>query len=176
VNPLKQLWSGIRWFAPIQRWTSAVTVVFIVGTVFWTVAVGMGLTDVAKAPGDVVVAMYQAAQDGQPEEVRRFLTDGGKKQFDLLAPSEQAALLSTLSRDSTTILLTALGVRNYGKNAVTGLMQDMSDGQSDLRIEVLINEGRFWRVEWPIGVADWYESVRRFDPRAVPRTPVQDPV
>jgi hypothetical protein len=172
MKPLKKLWSGIRWFAPIQRWTSAVTAAFITGSVFWTVAVGLGLTDVAKAPGDVVVEMYQAAQDGQPEEVRKYLTNEGKKQFDLLAPDEEAALLSMLSRGSTTILLTPLGVRNYGKSAVTGLMQDMDGSQTDLRIEVLEREGRFWRVEWPIGVADWYESVRRFDPLAAPRRPL----
>lgn len=169
MKPLKQVWRCIRWFAPIQRWTSAVTVAFFAGTVFWTVAVGLGLTGIAKAPGDVVVAMYQAAQDGEPEEVRKYLTSEGKKQFDLLTPDEELALLGVLSRDSTTVLLTALGVRNYGKSAVTGLLQGMSDSQTDLRIEVLEREGRFWRIEWPIGVADWYESVRRFDPLAAPR-------
>jgi hypothetical protein len=149
-----------------------VTVAFIAGTVFWTIAVGLGLTDIAKAPGDVVIAMYQAAQDSNPEEVRKYLTNEGKKQFDLLTSDEESALLSMLSRDSMTVLLSALGVRNYGRSAVTGLMQDMSNSQSDLRVEVLEREGRFWRVEWPIGVADWHDSVRRFDPLAAPRRPL----
>ncbi len=172
---LKRIWNGVRWFAPIQRWTTAVTIAFFGGTLLWFVALGLGLTNVALAPGEVVVAMYQAAQDGQPEEVRNYLSTDAKKQFDLLTAEEEAALMDMLSRGSTTISLQALGVRNYGKNAVTGLIQDMSNGQSDLRIEVLKREGRYWRVEWPVGVADWFESVRRFDPYFELFTPSTDP-
>jgi hypothetical protein len=161
---LKQVWAGIRWFAPIHRWTGAVTVAFIGVTLLWIMALGLGLTELAKAPGEVVNAMYQAAQDERPDEVRSYLTKDAKKQFDLLTPDEETALMGLLSAGSTTIALNPLGVRNYGKSAVTGLIQDMSDGQSDLRIEVLAREGRHWRVEWPVGVADWFESVRRFDP------------
>lgn len=172
---LRQLWNGIRWFAPIQRWTTAVTIAFFGGTLLWFIALGLGITNVALAPGEVVVAMYQAAQDGQPDEVRNYLTNDAQNQFDLLTADEEAALMGMLSHESTTTTLTALGVRNYGKNSVTGLIQDMSNGQSDLRIEVLKREGRHWRVEWPVGVADWFESVRRFDPYFELFNSVDDP-
>jgi len=125
---------------------------------------GLGLTNVAMAPSEVVVAMYQAAQDNDPAEVRRLLSDDAKEQFDLLSPTAEAELLDMLSNGGTTTVLTSLGVRNYGKHSVTGLIQEMTNGLSDLRVEVLVREGRFWRVEWPLGVADWFESVRRFDP------------
>jgi hypothetical protein len=164
MPPLKKLWNGIRWFAPIHRWTAAITLAFIGGTLLWIMALGLGLTHVARAPGEVAVAMYQAAQDGQPSEVRKYLSDDAKEQFDLLRSDETTALLDLLSRESTTTVLSSLGVRNYGRSAVTGLIQEMSDGLSELRVEVLVREGRFWRVEWPIGDADWFESVRRFDP------------
>jgi hypothetical protein len=175
VTPLKKLWLGIRWFAPIQRWTTAVTIAFFGGALLWFIALGLGLTNLALAPGEVVVVMYQAAQDGQPEEVRNYLTKDAKKQFDQLTADEEAALMDMLSHGSTTIALQALGLRNYGKNSVTGLIQDMSNGQSDLRVEVLAREGRHWRVEWPIGVADWFEAVRRFDPYYELFTPTTDP-
>ncbi len=158
------LWNGFRWFAPIHRWTTAATLMFFAGTLLWVVALGFGLTNIARAPGEVVILMYQAAQDGQSREVRKYLSDDAKEHFDRLSPDAESALLNQLSRDSSTKLLTALGVRNYGRNAVTGLIQEMTSGQSDLRIEILVRQGRFWRVEWPIGVASWVESVKRFDP------------
>ena len=168
MSLLKKLCSGLRWFAPIHRWTAAVTIALAGGTFFGVVAVGLGLTDVARAPSEVVVAMYQAAQDGQPEVVRKFLSDDARERFDRLPPEDETALINLLSKDSTTVALTSIGVRNYGKNAVTGLIQDMSSGLSDLRVEVLAREGRYWRVEWPVGVAEFSESVQRFDPYYVP--------
>lgn len=164
MNLFLLLWNGIRWFVPIHRWTTAITLVLFAGTLFWVIGLGLGLTHTARAPGEVAVAMYQAAQDGNHNEVRKYLSANAKEQFDLLTPSEVSGLLNLLSRDSTTTVLSSLGVRNFGRSAVTGFIQEMSDGLSELRVEVLVREGRFWRVEWPIGVADWFESVRRFDP------------
>jgi hypothetical protein len=161
---LTKLWDGIRWLTPIHRWSAAVAIAMGGGTILWIIALTFGITDVAKAPGEVVEAMYQAAQDGQTLQVRKYLTDDAKIQFDLLTPDDKAALLDMLSNGHTTVELSPLGVRNYGKESVTGLIQDLSNGHSDLRIEILTREGRFWRVQWPIGVADWFEANRQFDP------------
>lgn len=161
---IRRMVGWITWFAPIHRWTTAVTVVFFAGALVSIFAVVFGFTEVAKAPQDVVIETYSAAQQRNVDEVRRFLAEPAKVSFDAMPQEEIDELLSRLTNGFTTSNLEFLGVRNYGSHAVVGIMQDFTHDFTTLRVEVLVRENGRWRIEWPLGEAEWAEANLRFDP------------
>jgi hypothetical protein len=164
MNVPRKAFDGILWLTPIHRWTTVVTIAFVAGAFLWVLLVSTGLTDIAKSPNDVVLEVYRAAQDGRAEEVRNYLAEDAKAAFDNLPAEERNALLARLSQGHTTSQVEVLGVRNYGSHAVVGISQDYGVNGSAVRVEVAKKEGRYWRLEWPLGEAKWEESNRRFDP------------
>jgi len=168
VRNAQRLVDGIRWLAPVHRWTTAVTVLFFAGLLAWLIAIGLGLTSARQAPGEVVLAAYEAAQERRADDFGELLDRRGRAEFARLSPTEIEALFDRLTFDGTTTTFTFLGLRNYGKSAVAGVLQETTTREAHVRVEVLLQEGRFWRIEWPIGEAEWVESVLRFDPYYIP--------
>ena len=160
----RKFFAGVTWFVPIHRWTTAVTVLFAAGTLVWIVAIATGLTNVAKSPQDVVIDVYRAAQQRNGDDVRGFLAESARAEYDALTPEQVEALMARLSNGFTTTELEFLGVRNYGSHAVVGVMQDFIDDFSTLRVEILVKESNRWRLEWPLGEIHWAEANQRFDP------------
>ena len=162
---------GVRWISAIHRWTTAVAIGLGLLTVGWVIAVLFGVTAISVSPGEVIIAFYDAVQERRFDDATEFLSDAAKAELAMLPPDEFDALMRELTHDFTSSELEFLGVQDFGRNAVAGVLQDMPDGTVDLRVEVLVKEGRHWRIEWPLGVANWTESVERFDPAAQFRSP-----
>ena len=167
---MQRLIDGIKWLAPIHRWTSVVTIAFFSLTVAYVIAIGLGITTVRQAPGEALVAIYEAAQDRRLDDFQELLDYNGKAEFAKLTPAEAEAVLSELTNDFTTINVSFLGIKNYGHNAVAGVLRELDVGYATTSVEVLVKEGRFWHVEWPLGVARWNPSNKRFDPYFIERT------
>lgn len=165
---LHRLIDGIKWLAPIHRWTAAVAIAFFAVTAIWAIAVGLGLTEIRKAPSEVIVAAYEAAQEGRVDDFADLLDRRGQDEFALFSPEEINALFSRLTYGGTTTEFSFLGLRNYGKSAVAGLLQETTEPAAYVRVEVLFKEGRFWKIEWPLGESEWVESILRFDPHYIP--------
>ncbi|MDA1190013.1 MAG: hypothetical protein O2854_10135 [Chloroflexi bacterium] len=170
---LERLMNGVRWITPIERWTAGVAVGLGVLTVGWIIAVLFGLTSISLSPGEVVIAFYDAVQERRFDDATEFLSDAAKTELAALSVDEYDTLMRDLTHDFTSSELDFLGVQNFGRNAVAGVLQDMQPDTVELRVEVLVKEGRHWRIEWPLGVANWTESVDRFDPAARFRSPRQ---
>jgi hypothetical protein len=160
----QQIIAGIKWITPIHRWTSVVTIAFFAGTALWAIAVGLGLTTIRQGPSEALMAAYVAAQERNVDDFRDYLDEPGRAAFAQFSPEEVEALFDRLSYDGTTTTFSVLGLRNYGKFAVAGILQETSEPAAHVRVEVLHHEGRFWKMEWPIGESQWVESVERFDP------------
>ncbi len=166
-----RLVDGVRWISAIHRWTTAVAIGLGLLTVGWIAAVLLGITAVSLSPGEVIIAFYEAVQERRFDEATEFLSDAARVELAALSPEEHDTLMRELTHDFTSTELDFLGVQNFGQHAVAGVLQDVEAGSFDLRVEVLVKEGRHWRIEWPLGVADWFDSVARFDPAARFRTP-----
>jgi hypothetical protein len=161
---LSWLMAVVRWISPVQRWTTAVAAGLGLLTTGWVIAVLFGVTTVSVSPGEVIIEFYDAIQERRFEDATEFLSDAARAELAALSPSEFDKLMSELSHDFTSTELDFLGVQNFGRNAVAGVLQDIPGGTLELRVEVLVKEGRHWRIEWPLGVANWMESVERLDP------------
>jgi hypothetical protein len=176
---VRKVINGIMWLTPIHRWTSAVTIAFLAGTALWAIAVGLGLTTVSLGPSEAMLAAYEAAQERRVDDFGDYLDKTGRVAFAQFSPEETEALFDRLTYDGTTTMFSVLGLRNYGKSAVAGILQETTEPAAYVRVEVLHREGRFWRIEWPIGESKWVESVKRFDPYYIPpaalRTPTPSP-
>jgi hypothetical protein len=169
-----RLVDGLRWISQVQRWTSTVLVGLGLLTVGWVLAVLFGITTISRSPGEVIIAFYDAVQERRFDEATEFLSNAAQAELAALSPEEYDALMRDLTHNFTSTELEFLGVQNFGKVAVSGVLQDQPPHTYDLRVEVLVKEGRHWRIEWPLGVANWLESVQRFDAAAKFRTPRSD--
>lgn len=169
-----QVIKGLRWISEIQRWTTAVAIGLGLVTVGWVIALLFGLTAVTLAPGEVIIAFYDAVQERRFDEATEFLSNAAREELAALSTEEYDALMVELTHDFTSTELNFIGVQNFGKYAVAGVLQDLPPHTVDLRVEVLVKEGRHWRIEWPLGVANWFESVERFDPAARFTAPPRD--
>ena len=160
----RRLVDGVRWISAIQRWTTAVALALGVGTVGWVLAVLLGITSVSHAPGQVVILFYEAVQERRFDDATEHLSVDAKAKLAALAPDDYDTLMRELSHDFTSSDLEPLGVQNFGQVAVAGVLQDQPPDRFDLRVEILVKEGRYWRIEWPLGNANWMEAIDRFDP------------
>jgi len=164
MTMVRRIIDGVLWVRPIHRWTTVVTIAFFAGALLWMLAVAFGWADIAKSPNDIVLDLYRAAQERRVEDLRAVLSEPAKSELDRMPQEEVDALMARLSNEHTTTVVEFLGVKNYGSHAVVGITQGFSDGLTRLRVEVLAKEGGRWRVEWPVGEAQWAESNLRFDP------------
>lgn len=161
---LRKLAAGIAWFAPIQRWTAAVTILFLVIAIGWGVLAVTGISDFNRPPQHTAVAAYQAAQAHDATKLRGLLDKSAQAEFDALSSDQVSALLSRMSHNYTTTSVDYLGVRRYGSYAVVGMTQDFTKDFSTLRVEILVKEGIHWRLEWPLAQLTWTQANLRFDP------------
>jgi hypothetical protein len=164
MRVVRKVIDAILWIRPIHRWTTVFTIAFFGGALLWLIAVAAGLTDVASSPNEVVIRLYEAAQESRADDLRETLSSAAKTEFDRLSPADAQALMDRLSNDHLAGNYESLGIRNYGTHAVVGITMDSPAQYSHLRVEVLVREGGRWRVEWPVGEAQWAEANRRFDP------------
>ena len=171
-----QLLKGLRWISEVQRWTVAVAGGLAILTIGWVIAVFLGITTISQSPGEVVIAFYDAVQERRFDDAMEYLSEAAKTELAALSISEYDELMGELSHNFESTELDYLGVQNFGKTAVTGVLQDVPPDEYDLRVEVLVKEGRYWRIEWPLGVADWFESIEQYDPAARFRTPRKEPL
>jgi hypothetical protein len=165
VTILHRALDSLRWLAPVQHWTLAVTALFFVSTVLWIILVLSGATTIAKSPNEVVISFYEAAQAGEYDAAYDFLSDGAQLEVDRLPEGGWVELLDGLTRGRSAVGFQWLGIRNFGDNAVVGGMQDFADEDFELRVELMVRQGSRWRIEWPIATRQWTETVELFEPQ-----------
>ena len=164
MTALRLLKDGLLWLRPIPNWTLAVTVLLVAMAAGWAILVTFGVTTVAKAPGEVAIAFYQDAHDGEYEKAKRWLSEDAKLEAAKLLSSQWIEMLDGFSHDRTMADSMLLGIRNYGSHAVVGILHDFDDRDFDLRVDLLVKEGIRWRLEWPIGTRKFQATVDMFEP------------
>ena len=163
MNVFRFIFDGLRWLSAIQRWTAAVTIVLALATFGWIVLIVFGLSSVARSPSEVVINFYQSAQDGDFSEAKNMLTTDARVIVNGMTENEWAQILGDLTQGHTIDELIYLGQRNYGKQAIVGVLQDSVDGEAKTRVELLLKQGRHWRIEWPPGTRRFQETVDKVE-------------
>ena len=156
--------SGLRWVCAVEHWTTLVLVAVIAVLVGQLIGLAFGATSIVKSPRGTFEALYQASQDGDYEAAFELLDRDGQEQARAMGPAAWRELVDRLSRGRT---ITEMGIgsqRNYGQNAVIGVIVEYTDGKTLARTEELVREGTHWRVMWPPGTRRFTETVRKYDP------------
>ena len=156
--------SGLRWLCAIEHWTALVLAVVVIALVGQLLGVAFGVTSIAKSPFGTFEALYQASQDGDYEAAFELLDRDGQTRANAMGPAEWRALVDALSRERTIESMELGSQRNYGDNAVVGVLVHHTDGDIAPRVEELVREGTHWRVMWPPGTRRFTETVRKYDP------------
>ena len=156
--------SGLRWLCAIEHWTALVLAVVVIALVGQLLGVAFGVTSIAKSPFGTFEALYQASQDGDYEAAFELLDRDGQTRANAMGGAEWRALVDALSRERTIESMELGSQRNYGDNAVVGVLVHHTDGDIAPRVEELVREGTHWRVMWPPGTRRFTETVRKYDP------------
>ncbi|MEE8518279.1 MAG: hypothetical protein V3S98_04050 [Dehalococcoidia bacterium] len=154
---------SLLWLRPIPHWTLAVTVAVGALTLVLAIGVLLDVTSVRRPPGGVLAEFYMTAQARDYEAARDFLSRDAKAEAAALTPREWEALLDGFTNGATLSEVTVVGVRNFGSHSVAGAVLDFTDTDSKTRVELLVKEGRRWRLEWPIGTRGFQETVKQFE-------------
>ena len=150
---------SLVWLRPIHHWTLAVAVAIGGLALLFAIGVSLDLASVRGPPGWVLTDFYMTAQRREYDAARDFLSADAKEEAAALAIGEWEALLDGFTKGSTLTAVTVAGVRNFGTRAVAGAVLDFAGSDSNTRTELLVKEGRRWRLEWPIGSRSFQATV-----------------
>ncbi len=161
---LSRLWMGLRWASQVQIWTTGVLFALLFVLAAQLISIPFGGASITLSPRGTVEAFYQAAQDGDYERAYALLDDDGRAAAAALGQTGWRAMVDGLSQGRTIKQVTYGSQRNYGKNAIVGLLIDFEDGSFGAATEELVREGTEWRVMWPPGERKFRETVRKYEP------------
>ena len=156
--------SAIRWLAAVEHWTAVVLAVLVVAAAGFGIGALLGITPFAKSPRAVVLGFYEAAQRADYAAAREYLSDEARTVVDGLGAGGWEAVVGELTRAGTVTETEFLGLKNYGRNAVAGVLVVFDGVETAVRVDELVRSGARWGIEWPIGTRPWVETVRKYEP------------
>ena len=164
MSSASRIRAAARWLSAVEHWTAVVLAVVVVAAVGFGVGALLGITPVAKSPRSVVLAFYEAAQRADYAAAREYLSDDARAVVDGLGAGQWEAVVGELTRRGTITETEFLGLKNYGRNAVAGVLVVYDGVEITVRVDELARSGSRWGIEWPIGTRPWLETVRKYEP------------
>lgn len=151
------------WLRPVHHWTLIAAIVVVAFALVMAIGVVLDLMSVRRSPGAVFNDVYITAQAQKYQAAKDFLSRDAKAEVASFTMLEWHALLDGFTNEMTLRKVTVAGVRNFGSQAVVGGFLDFSDGRSKTLVDLMVKEGRHWRIEWPIGERGFQTTVDRLD-------------
>ena len=112
----------------------------------------------------LIEAFYQAAQDRDYQLAKELLDANGRHQVSVIGDAAWQALVDELSGNQTINEMYYGSTRNYGSNAVVGIINYHSDESANPRVEELVRESGHWRIMWEPGTRTFVKTVQNYEP------------
>jgi hypothetical protein len=154
----------IRWISAIEHWTAAVAIGVALLLIVQLAGMLVGFGSIAKSPRGTIEAFYQAAQDRDYQLAKELLDANGRHQVSVIGDAAWQALVDELSGNQTINEMYYGSTRNYGSNAVVGIINYHSDESANPRVEELVRESGHWRIMWEPGTRTFVKTVQNYEP------------
>ena len=159
-----RIWAGVRWFAQVQVWTTAVTLALVATLAVQLAAIPFGGASIALSPRGTVEAFYQSAQDGDYERALSLLDEPGRREATAMGADAWREMLDEITQGRTMTEIVYGSQRNFGRNVVIGVLLEYEDRTLRGVTEELVRENRHWRMMWPPASRKFKETMRIYDP------------